>query len=317
MRRPFIGSWFKAHFIAVALSLAAPFAVFGTAQAALPPPPDKAYHLAVEAPGQGTVHLYAEEHGHGRPLLLLHGLGASTFTWRNLIPDLARSHRVIAIDLKGFGKSEKPFTNAYTPYDHANLVLDFVRRRGLKNLTIVGHSYGGAIGMLVTLRLNETSPGRVRDLILMNAPTYRQPGTTFVKFMNAPIVPYAALLLTPPEISTWLSLDEVQASKLSYEEVRGYAAPFYDPAARHALITTARRIEPHDIDRLTQKYPEVRQPALIIWCENDRTVPVETGIRLAKALPRAHLKVLDGCGHVPQDERPETVLRLMNSFLHR
>ena len=315
MRLPAIGVWPGLSFLVAAWTLL--FAALAPAQSALPPQPDRAYHLAVSAPGQGTVRLYAEEHGKGRPLLLLHGLGASTFTWRNLIPALSRHHRVIAIDLKGFGRSEKPFTSHYTPYDHANLVLDFVRRRGLKNLTVVGHSYGGAIGLLVTLRLNETSPGRVRDLVLMNAPTYRQPGTTFVKFMNAPIIPYAALLLSPPELSTWLSLDEVQASKLSYEEVRGYAAPFYDPAARHALITTARRIEPHDIDRLTARYREVTQPTLVVWCDNDKTVPVETGIRLARTLPRAQLKILDGCGHVPQDERPDAVIALLSSFLNR
>ena len=276
-----------------------------------------AYHIALQAPGQGTVRLYAEEHGHGHPVLLLHGLGASTFTWRNLIPSLARNHRVIALDLKGFGRSEKPFTQAYSPYDHANLVLAFIRKRKLRNLTIIGHSYGGAIAMFATLRLNETSPGRVKDLVLLNAPAYQQPNTNMVNFMNMPVLPYAALMLMPPELTTWMSLDKVQAQKLSYEEVRGYAAPFYDAAARHALITTARRIKPRDVDRLTARYPSVRQRTLIIWCENDETVPIATGLKLAKTLPRARLKILKGCGHVPQDERPEAVIDLITSFLRR
>lgn len=281
------------------------------------PTPDRAYHIALEAPGQGSVRLYAEEHGRGRPILLLHGLGASTFTWRNIIPALARRHRVIAIDFKGFGRSEKPFTQAYTPYDHANLVLAFIRKRGLRDLTIVGHSYGGAIGLLVTMRLNETSPGRVRDLVLMNAPTYRQPGTGFVQFMNSPVLPYAVLSLIPPELSTWLSLDKIQADKLSFDEVQAYARPFYSAAARHALITTARRIIPRDVDRLTAAYPKVSQPTLVVWCDADNTVPLETGIRLAATLRRARLEVLTGCGHVPQDERPDAVIPLIESFLSR
>lgn len=279
--------------------------------------PAKAYYIALQAPGQGVVRLYAEEYGQGRPMLLLHGLGASTFTWRNLIPELSRRHRVIAIDMKGFGRSEKPFTRAYTPYDHANLVLDFVRKRGLRNLTIVGHSYGGAIGLFVALRLNETDPGAVRDLILMNAPAYRQPGTAFVEFMRMPVLPYAALMLVPPELTTWLSLDKVQASRLSLAELRAYAAPFYEAAARHALIMTARRIEPHHVEQLTSRYPSVRQPTLIIWCDGDETVPLETGVKLAGALPQGRLKVLNGCGHVPQDEQPDAVLELMGSFLNR
>ncbi len=278
-------------------------------------PPDKSYFIALQAPGQGTVRLYAEEYGHGRPVLLLHGLGASTFTWRNIIPTLARTNRVIAVDMKGFGRSEKPFTQAYTPFDHANLILAFIRKRGLRNLTIVGHSFGGAIAMLVTIRLNETSPGRVRDLVLMDAPTYRQPGTAFVRFMKTPILPYAALTLVPPELSTWLSLDESQASKMTLADVRGYAEPFYDAAARHALITTTRRIEPKHVERLTSQYPNVRQRTLIIWCEHDQTVPLATGKKLVRALPNARLRVLKGCGHVPQDERPEAVKKLLRSFL--
>lgn len=277
----------------------------------------KVYHIGLQAPGQGTVHLYAEEYGKGRPMLLLHGLGASTFTWRNLIPALSRHHRVIVLDFKGFGRSEKPFTQAYSPYDHANLVLAFIRKRRLKNLTIVGHSFGGAIAMLVTLRFNEVEPGRVKDLILMNAPTYQQPGTGFVDFMKLPVIPYAALMLLPPELTTWLSLDKVQAQKLSLGEVRGYAAPFYEAAARHALITTARRIVPQHMEDLIARYPSVRQRTLVIWCDGDQTVPVETGIRLVKALPRGQLKILTGCGHVPQDERPEAVLELIGSFLRR
>ncbi|MEQ8824914.1 MAG: alpha/beta fold hydrolase [Filomicrobium sp.] len=279
--------------------------------------PDKSYLIGLKAPGQGTVRLYAEEHGRGRPVLLLHGLGASTFTWRNIIPTLARRHRVIALDLKGFGRSEKPFTQAYSPYDHANLVLAFIRKRGLRNITIVGHSFGGAIAMMVTLRLNETNPGRVRDLVLMNAPTYPQPRTKFIDFMNAPVLPYAALMMVPPVLSTWLSLDEIQARKLSRQEVRGYADPFYDSAARHALITTARRIEPKHVDSLIARYPTVRQRTLIIWCEADHTVPLATGQRLVHELPNARLKVLTGCGHVPQDERPKAVKRLITAFLNR
>ncbi len=281
------------------------------------PEPDRAYHIALSAPGQGTVNLYAEEHGQGRPLLLLHGLGASTFTWRNLIPALARRYRVIALDMKGFGRSDKPFTQAYTPYDHANLVLAFIRKRRLQDLTIIGHSYGGAIGLLVTLRFNETSPGRVRDLVLMNAPTYRQPETAFVRFMNAPVLPYAALTIVPPVLSTWLSLDQVQAENLTRADVRAYAAPFYDAAARHALITTARRIEPKHMDRLTARYPSIRQRTLILWCRDDHTVPVATGLRLHKTLPNSRMEILEGCGHVPQDERPEAVRQLISSFLRR
>jgi pimeloyl-ACP methyl ester carboxylesterase len=77
------------------------------------------------------------------PVLLIHGLGASTYTWRHLIPALARNHRVIAVDLKGAGKSDKPLDEAYGILDQASLLKILVEHKSLSNLTVVGHSMGG------------------------------------------------------------------------------------------------------------------------------------------------------------------------------
>lgn len=274
------------------------------------------YMVALSVPGQEQVALYTEEYGKGRPLLLLHGLGASTYTWRNLIPSLAQKHRVIAIDLKGFGRSQKPYNNAYSIHDHAALVSAFIRKRGLRDVTLIGHSFGGAVALMVTLEFNRKDPGRIRDLILMSAPAYNQPSTEFVRFMQTPVLPYAALTLIPPELSIWLSLDATEAQHISMDDISAYAEPFYDPAARHALITTARQIVPRDLKRLTARYPTIKQRTLIIWCDGDTTVPLATGKHLAKALPNAKLQVLNGCSHAPQHDRPRAVWNLMRRFLY-
>lgn len=274
------------------------------------------YMVALSAPGQGQVALYAEEYGKGRPLLLLHGLGASTYTWRNLIPSLAQHHRVIAIDLKGFGRSQKTYDNAYSIHDHAALVSAFIRKRRLHDVTLIGHSFGGAVALMVTLEFNQKDPSRIRDLILMSAPAYNQPSTEFVRFMQTPVLPYAALTLVPPELSIWLSLDANEAQHMSMDDISAYAEPFYDPAARHALITTARQIVPRNLKRLTARYPTIKQRTLIIWCDGDTTVPLATGKHLAKTLPNAKLKVLNGCSHAPQHDRPRAVWNLMRRFLY-
>jgi pimeloyl-ACP methyl ester carboxylesterase len=274
------------------------------------------YRIAVSAPGQDPVQLYVEEYGKGRPVLLLHGLGASTYTWRNLIPSLAQKHRVIALDLKGFGRSEKPLDRAYSPRDHTALVAAFIRQRRLQNLTLMGHSLGGAVALLVTLDLNRTDRSRIRDLVLMSPPAYNQTSTEFVNFMQAPVLPYAALALIPPELSIWLSLDSEQARNISSDDIKAYAAPFYDPAAHHALISTARQIVPPDIDRITATYPSIRQRTLIVWCDGDTTVPLATGRQLAEALPNAKLQVLEGCGHAPQHDSPRAVWNLLRRFLN-
>ena len=277
----------------------------------------RAYTTSLDVLGQDTVELYARERGKGRPILLLHGLAASSYSWRKIIPKLARHHRVIALDLKGFGHSQKPFDLRYAPGDHARLVEAFIKKRGLNDVTIVGHSFGGAVALITTLRLNRKEKGRIRDLVLIAAPAYRQPKTEFVEFLHAPLLPYLALAIVPPELATWLSLTQAERNISTHADVRAYARPYYDPAARHALITTTRQIMPHDIDTLTSLYPTIRQRALVVWCDNDKTVPLTKGQRLVQTLPRARLKVLQGCGHAVPDERPRELSRILNRFIHR
>src|SRR3990170_6705993 len=89
-------------------------------------------------PPEAPVKLYYSEEGKGPPLLLIHGFGASTFTWRFVAPELAKSHRVIAVDLKGFGQSDKPFDERYSVFDQAELLAQLIVDKDLRDLTLVG-----------------------------------------------------------------------------------------------------------------------------------------------------------------------------------
>src|SRR5262249_21644474 len=102
-------------------------------------------------PPDAPVKLYTVERGEGAPVLLIHGFGTNSFTWRHVAPDLARDHKVIAVDLKGFGRSDKPFDERYAASDQAELLTQLILDRDLHNLTIVGHSHGGGIALLLAL----------------------------------------------------------------------------------------------------------------------------------------------------------------------
>lgn len=273
--------------------------------------------IPVTSQSGDTVQLYAEEHGRGRPVLMLHGLGASLYTWRHLVPRLARKHRVITVDLKGFGRSEKPFDLAYSPHHHADLIVAFIRRTRLRDITLVGHSYGGAIALIVAEKLRAAGERRLRNMILMNAPAFPQKPTSFISFMKTPVVPYAVLTAIPPELATWLSLEPGNILRTSLEDIRAYARPFWLPAARHALITTARQIVPGNLKTIISGYRRLRHPALVIWCDGDTVVPLSTGKRLVRTLPNARLKVIKGCGHAPQDEQPAKLLSHVERFINR
>ncbi len=279
------------------------------------------YQAPVAPPGAPEISLHVEEFApvgpeRGEPLLLIHGLAASTYSWRHVAPELARGRRVIALDLRGFGRSDKPFDQRYSGADQAEHVIAFIRRRGLKRVTIVGHSFGGAVALMTTLALNRSAPGLVKKLVLLDAPAYPQQPTPFVTFLQQPVLPYAVLTVVPPGLAAALVFSgEGESKSPPLDVISAFAAPFYQAAARHALISTARQIRPANWRELVARYPSIRQPTLIVWCDHDDIVPLSSGERLAKAMPNARLEVIPGCQHSPQDEAPGRFLRLMREFL--
>ncbi len=254
-----------------------------------------AYRIALQAPGQAPTILYAEEYGQGPPILLVHGLGASIFTWRRIVRPLARNHRVIALDLKGFGRSDKRFGTRYSAADQAALVAAFIRKRNLDSLTLVGHSFGGTVALLTALDLRR-EPWRISRLVVMDAPALYQDFGDGAELLRVPGLPYVAMTLTPPEFMARILLRLVSAPGRAVPErdVRGYAAPFYDLGSRHAFIATAEAIFDANKKSMGARYRAIRQPTLLVWCRRDRIVPLATGRRLARLLPNARLAVLRG-----------------------
>jgi pimeloyl-ACP methyl ester carboxylesterase len=277
----------------------------------------KAYRIALRAPGQAPTILYAEEYGDGSPVLLVHGLGASVFTWRHIVrPLVRRHHRVIALDLKGFGRSDKRFGSHFTAADQAALVATFIKKRNLDRVTLVGHSFGGTVALLTALKLKR-EPWRIRRLVVMDAPALKQDFGIDAQLLRVPGMPYVAMTVAPPKLMARLLLRAVSAPGrvVPERDVRGYAAPFYDLGSRHAFIATAQAIFTHNTARMGARYRAISQPTLLVWCRRDKIVPLTTGRRLARYLPNAGLAVLGGCNHLPQDEVPKALLAKLYPFI--
>ena len=99
------------------------------------------------------------EAGQGPPVILLHGFGASAYSWRFLGPVLAKDHRVLTIDLKGFGLSAKPEDGKYALRDQADMVAEFIRARDLHDLVVIGHSMGGGVTLMAYFKVAGGRPG--------------------------------------------------------------------------------------------------------------------------------------------------------------
>jgi pimeloyl-ACP methyl ester carboxylesterase len=268
-------------------------------------------------PPEAPVNLYYEEQGKGAPVLLIHGFGTSTYSWRHLVPELAQTHRVIAVDLKGFGQSDKPFDERYSVFDQADLIAQLIEDKDLRDLTIVGHSFGGGVALGLALDANERLGGRISRLVLLDSIAFPQEIPMFFRLLDVPLVSQVGVRMVPPSVQTRVALQIAyhDDSKIDDEEVEIYAAPLKTAAGKHAIIHSARQIVPEDIDELSERYKTITLPTLILWCDHDRIVPLDVGLKLRRTLPNSTLRLVEGCGHMPQEEQPESTLELLKGFI--
>lgn len=282
-------------------------------------PMEPGRRVVVTVPEKPPVSLYVEEQGSGEPVLLLHGLGESTYTWHEIAPALAARHRVIALDLKGFGRSEKPDDEAYSADDQAALVARFIVEAGLDRVTLVGHSFGGTVALRTALADGIAGTGRVRRIAVIAAPALPRAAARRFDLVTLPLIPDALAAALPAEAMARLLLREAMGGRTaSAADVEGYAAPYREAGAMRAFFATARAIvAERDVSAVAKRYRTLTLPVLAVWCRKDPIVPLRAGRDLVAALPSARLAVLEGCHHLPQHERPKQLLRSLRAFLAR
>lgn len=266
-----------------------------------------------------AVRLHTEEEGSGPALLLIHGFGANNYSWRAVRAEMARSHHVIAVDLKGFGRSDKPLDEDYSALDQAKLLLQLLDQRNIKEVSVAGHSFGGGVALSLALELNRKHPGRLKKLVLVDSVAYQQGLPPALHVLRTPYVGPASAAIVPPVVQSTaaLALAYKDSSKITQEAIDAYARPMYEAGNRHALVKTAEKIVPEYINILTSEYRTIAQPVLLIWCREDKIVPLSVAQRLVRELPDARLEVIETCGHVPQEEEPALTAGLMRGFLSR
>lgn len=268
--------------------------------------------------GDYALPLHVERRGSGPPVLLLHGFGAHSFTFRHWVAGLVDRHQVILVDLKGFGAAPKPADAAYGPGDQAELVVRLILSHDLRDLTLVGHSLGGGVALMVALRLLDRGQyWRLRGLVSVAGIAYHQDMPTYIGLARRRLLGRLILKVVP---TRWL-IRKVLASIVhdpgcvTRAQVEAYAEPLGTVEGRRSLVESALRLLPDDLDAIVRRYPEVDVPTLLLWGRSDPVVPLRVGERLQRELPRARLVVVEDCGHDPPEERPRETLEILLDFL--
>jgi pimeloyl-ACP methyl ester carboxylesterase len=246
-------------------------------------------------------------------VVLLHGFGASSYSWRKVMPGLAKSYRVLAPDFYGFGYTQRPTDRAkYTREGQAAMVLGLLDALGIQRAHFVGNSYGGAI----TLWIASRHPERVRSMVLVDsaAPTY--PDDRRSRLATRPFggLFLRLVALRPGAVRRALEHSVYDDSIVTPEMVREY----YDRLRIEGLATAYYGLTaPIPGPRPRVELAEIDIPALVIWGTEDQLIPVADGRAAAARLPRGEFVALEKTGHLPMEERPEELLRLMKDFLAR
>src|SRR6266436_3574341 len=248
--------------------------------------------------------LHYKIYGAGDPVLCIHGFGSSLFSWRNFVDPVSQNYQLILIDLKGSGDSPKPPGSRYSIQDHADLVYKFILDHDLRNLTLVGNSFGGSLSLLLSIRLIGNDPGRLRALVLIDPGAYQQFIPGYVKLIGVPLVGALTVYLTPARfmVKGILKKSYYDLGKITTDQIAAYAAPLAAPGGKHALLETGRQIIPTNIDQLLGRYKDINVPTLIIWGKQDKIISPDAGKLLVQAIRNSSLRWVDHCGHVPQEE---------------
>jgi len=259
------------------------------------------------------------EAGQGPPVILLHGFGASAYSWRFLGPALAQDHRVFTLDLKGYGLSAKPEDGKYTISDQADLVTEFIRTQDLHDLVLVGHSMGGGVALMTYFKVAEDNPGRIKRLVLIDSAGYPQKMPWFIRLAGIPLLNSVGTRLLSPRFAAMIVLRKCyyNKDKITDEQIDTYAYYGSLPGAREAVVATAQQIVPEDIEAVTARYQTIKVPVLIVWGEEDEVVPVEVGRNFKRDIPDSELVILPKCGHIPQEEEPGETNRVITAFLKK
>jgi len=259
------------------------------------------------------------EAGQGPPVILLHGFGACAYTWRFLAPALVADHRVLTIDLKGYGLSDKPVDGKYAVSDQADLVTEFIRTRDLHDLTIIGHSMGGGVTLMTYFQVREDEPKRIKKLVLIDSAGYPQKLPWFIRIARIPGLNVIGGRLLSPRFVTYLVLRKCyyHKDKITDEQIDTYAYYGSLPGAREAVMETAKQLVPDDFEALTARYQTIQAPVLIIWGADDQVVPLEVGKKFQRDLPNSEMVILPHCGHIPPEEEALKTTQSISTFLKK
>lgn len=275
-----------------------------------------------------TIHGYRRAFriaGEGPALLLIHGIGDNSSTWSEIIPHLAENHTVIAPDLLGHGRSDKPRAD-YSVAAYANGMRDLLSVLGIDKVTVVGHSLGGGVAMQFAYQF----PHMVDRLVLVSAGGVTKDVHPFLRLISMPVVNEALKLLRLPGAMAAVRAVGDVVSRVHGSPLRPGAmlhdtpdlvrvlGDLPDPTAYEAYLRTLRSVvdwRGQVVTMLDRCYLTENLPVQLIWGACDSVIPVAHAHMAHAAMPGSRLDIFENAGHFPFRDDPLRFLTVVEDFL--
>jgi len=264
--------------------------------------------------GARLYYYAAGSRGAGEPIVLLHGFPTSGHLWNGVVPLLPEGHRVVVLDLLGFGRSDPPGGRKVDIRSHADRVVAVLDHLGINFACVVGHDIGGGIAQSVAAR----HPHRVSRLCLVSSVAFGGWPSREVRLARA-MLPLTRHL--PP---SWI-LSVVRANLLrgyvdherGGHEIDRYLRTFAAADGRDALVAHLAALESRDTEALALRLKNVVCPTAIVWGEKDPFLPVGLGARLESAIPGSTLTVIPDARHFIPEESAHAVAGMITALMAR
>jgi len=247
------------------------------------------------------VPIAIRERGNGHVVVLIHGFGSWLASWSQVQQSLVSAgYRVIAIDMIGSGASGRSLNAAhYTTAAQARMILDVLDGIGVRQCTLIGHSYGGRVALQMAI----TAPERIDDVIAIAPEAFATARPSITKLMSIPILGYAlAFWSTAPRLLKFgLSSVCVRTGWLTAERVATYAAPIHVRGQLAAQLMQSSAPKDGDMPVPTH-YRHIGVPVHLIWGDKDPVFPVRDGLTMVEHMRNCDIAVVPNCGHIPHEE---------------
>ncbi len=242
----------------------------------------------------GEQNIYFQKVGKGKDLILIHGWGADVSNFWPIVDFLKDNFTLWLIDLPGFGRSDLP-KKRFDISDYAKAIAEFIKKNGIKNPTVFGHSYGGK----VSIKLASFYPYLIDKLILEGASGIK-PTRNLFQILIFPAVKIANLLL--PNVGNY-------REKIRTKLYKKLESDYADAGSmKEIFVSTLKEDLTNDLSKITTE-------TLLIWGEKDRAVPLVYGKRMYRLIQNSKLIVLEDTGHFPHIKWPERVAYFVKDFV--